>query len=75
MTTTHGEYLVRRHNGYRGHPQGSVFVARLPAGAEARAIWRGDIEKISDLTPSLEPGSFTLPAGWLNQQEEGSTDG
>lgn len=70
-----GEYLVKRHNGYRGHPQGTVFVARLEPRAEARAIGRGDIEKLQDLTPSLAPGSYTFPAGWLNQQEEASCNG
>lgn len=70
-----GEYLVKRHNGYRGHPQGTVFVATLDPRAEYRAIGRGDIEKLATVTPSLQPGSYKFGARWLNQQEEGSNNG
>jgi hypothetical protein len=71
-----GVYLVGSRRGYRGHTPGTRFVATLDPRAEARAIGRGDIVKLESITPSLRPGSYTLPAGWLNhQQEEGSTDG
>lgn len=66
-----GTYEVLHSRGYRGHAKGLTFTASLDGGAEARAIRRGDIRLIERTTPSLQPGSLTLPRGWLNQQEEG----
>lgn len=67
-----GLYEVTGRRQYRGHPIGGRFVARLDPRAEARAVARGDIRKLQTVTPSLQPGSYTFPPGWLNQQEEGS---
>lgn len=63
-------YEVLRHNGYRGHRRGATFSARLAAPAAQRAVDRGDIRVVESSTPSIQPGSYTLPAGWANQHEE-----
>lgn len=60
-----GEYEVVGKAEYLGHPQGTVFVARLNAGAERRAVNRGAIRLIRRVEPTLEPGSYQLPTGWL----------
>lgn len=65
-----GLYEVTARRGYRGHNPGEVFEAVLDPAAERRAIWRGDIQLIQRVTPSVQPGSYQLPDGWLNQQEE-----
>lgn len=61
---THGRYKVVGQFNYRGHDPGDVFVARLDPGAERRAIQRGCIALLERVTPTLEPGSYTLPKGW-----------
>jgi len=61
---THGVYLVTGRRQYRGHSPGTTFEALLDRAAEQRAIARGDIRLIRRVTPGLEPGSYTLPAGW-----------
>jgi hypothetical protein len=63
-------YRVGRRRAYRGHAPGSTFEAALEPGAERRALARGDVVLIERKTPSLQPGSYTLPRGWLNQKEE-----
>lgn len=63
-------YLVTGRREFRGHMPGVEFEATLDQNAEARAINRGDIRVIKRTTPSIQPGSFTLPVGWANQQEE-----
>jgi hypothetical protein len=68
-------YEVTRPSGYRGHRHGATFAARLAAGAERRAVDRGDIRLLTRSTPSLQPGSYALPHGWLNQNEEVSQHG
>lgn len=70
-----GLYEVTKRRSYRGHAPGSRFEAVLDPRAEARAIARGDIVRLERITPSLRPGSYALPHGWLNQTEEGSNDG
>jgi hypothetical protein len=60
-----GEYLVTGKRNYRGHAPGSTFEARLDRLAEARAIARGDIRLLREIEPTVEPGSYTFPDGWL----------
>lgn len=67
---TGGIYEVTGNRGYRGHQRGLVFSAVLEPGAEGRALGRGDIRLIERVNPSLQPGSFQLPRGWVNEQEE-----
>lgn len=65
-----GEYEVIGKRVIRGHKPGETFQAEMGAYAEARAIGRGDIRFIRHINPSIQPGSFSLPEGWLNQNEE-----
>jgi hypothetical protein len=58
-----GEYLVTGKRAYRGHQPGSVFEARLERNAEARAVYRGDIQLLRVITPEV-PTERALPAGW-----------
>ncbi len=60
-----GEYEVTGKREYRGHSPGSVFQARIPAGPAGRAIARGDIRFIREVTPELQSG-WHLPDGWGN---------
>lgn len=60
----HGVYLVIGQRQYRGHKPGERFEARLDPAVEERAIRRGDIRLLRRITPSLQPGSFTLPDDW-----------
>jgi len=69
-----GLYQVTKRRSYRGHEPGTTFEARLDPGAERRALARGDIRKLKRTTPSLQPGTYQFPTGWL-PQEEGSTNG
>lgn len=67
---TSGLYLVSGSRVFRGHEPGATFEATLDIHAERRALMRGDIRLVERTTPSLIPGSYLLPDGWLNQQEE-----
>lgn len=67
----YGTYRVTGSRRYRGHEPGAVFDAVLDRAVEARAIARGDIRLLKRTTPSIQPGSFTLPHGWLTRQEGG----
>lgn len=62
---THGEYFVTGNRRYRGHQPGSTFEARLDRNAEARAIRRGDIQLLRHIHPTVQPGTYTFPQGWL----------
>lgn len=64
------QYEVLRLNGYRGFPRGDVFEAVIDKSAETRAIRRGDIRILQSSTPTIQPGSYRLPAGWAKQLEE-----
>lgn len=70
---THGVYRVIGRRRYRGHDPGTEFTARIPRGAEQRAIQRGDIALVDRIEPDLLPGSYTLPADW--QSEEATSGG
>lgn len=63
-------YEVLKQRGYRGHPKGSKFTARLDRGAVQRAVERGDIHVLEPTTPNIQPGSYRLPHGWDNQHRE-----
>lgn len=67
---TYAIYEVLGNRRFRGHRRGDQFTARLDPGAEQRAIARGDIRLIERITPAIQPGSYTLPDGWLNPKEE-----
>lgn len=66
-------YLVTGRTAYREHTIGSTFDADLDPAAERRAIQRGAIQLVERSTTSLRPGSYRLPAGWVqhgHHQEE-----
>lgn len=63
-------YEVLNPTGYRGHRYGTTFEACLEPAAEGRALARGDIRVIERVTPSVRPGTFTLPDGWIQPYEE-----
>lgn len=65
-----GVYLVSGRRVFRGHKPGVTFEATFDAAAERRGLLRGDITLLERTTPAIQPGSLTLPPGWLNQQEE-----
>lgn len=65
-----GVYQVTGRLNFRGHVPGTIFEARLDPKAERRALLRGDIRRLAHFTPTIQPGSYTLPRGWLNQNEE-----
>ena len=61
-------YLVNGPCRYRDHDIGDTFEATLEPDVEARALSIGTIS-IHDPTPSgLRPGSWTLPRGWLTNE-------
>lgn len=63
-------YQVAGRRAYRGHQPGETFQATLDPAAEERALARGDIRILERSKPSLQPGSYQLPAGWANPQQE-----
>jgi hypothetical protein len=63
-----GEYEVVGRREYRGHKPGTVFEASIESNAAGRAIQRGDLALLRISTPELQPGSYLLPDGWLNEQ-------
>jgi hypothetical protein len=68
MNDTHGLYLVCGSRAYRGHQPGETFEANIERNAERRAVQRRDIRLLERITPTIQPGSFTLPHGWLTQE-------
>lgn len=67
MRLVTGLYKVIDKRDFRGHPQGTEFVARLDANQERRALGRGAITLLARVTPALEPGTYTFPDGWLKE--------
>jgi hypothetical protein len=59
-------YRVVWNRTYREHRQGDVFETVLRPDAEERALKLGAIEIVKSSTPSIRPGSETVPEGWLN---------
>jgi hypothetical protein len=59
-----GRYEVLRGNGYRGHPFGTVFQARLTGEAERRAVIRGDINVLAVEPLVFDEDTFVAPDGW-----------
>ena len=70
-----GLYQVVSPRDFRGHSQGTEFVARLEQAHEARAVARGSIQLLARVVPALEPGSFTFPDGWLAQPHMSTHEG
>jgi hypothetical protein len=62
-------YVVRGKHAYREHVPGATFEATLESAAEQRALERGDIEILERSTTTIQPGSYTLPAGWPTSQQ------
>lgn len=60
----YGVYQVTGRRKYRGHDPGTTFEAALDPAVEQRALARRDIRLLRRVVPALEPGSYTLPAGW-----------
>ncbi len=63
-------YRVSGVRAFRGHAPGAQFEARLDPLHEKRAVARGDITVIDPTPVSIRPGSYALPAGWLNPTKE-----
>jgi hypothetical protein len=61
-------YRVVGRRNYRGHTPGSIFEAALDPSAAQRAIQRGDLKLLKRSTPSIQPGTFRLPHGWLTEE-------
>lgn len=73
--TDAGIFLVVGPRSYRGHPPGTTFHARLDRGAERRAVARGHIRLLERVVPSLQPGTYRFPPGWIpadQPHDEGS---
>ncbi len=64
-------YRVTNRRSYRGHPRGTTFEATLDPLAEQRALTRGDIKVLQRTIPAVQPGTYTFPAGWLNDNGGG----
>ncbi len=68
---THGRYLVTGNSRYLGQPTGQILEAALDPATEARAIARGALVLLERFTPSIQPGTYRFPAGWLQEHEGG----
>lgn len=73
MTRNHGVYVVCGKRPYRGHQPGVMFEAALDAGAEQRAVARGDIRLLERTTPTVQAGAFSLPEGWADPPDQESS--
>jgi hypothetical protein len=60
-----GVYRVIDKREFRGHAQGTEFSMRMPPRQEYRAVMRGSIVRIGEMTPSV--GKFSYPEGWTPQ--------
>lgn len=65
-----GLYRVVDKRAYRGHEQGTEFVAQLDARVEQRALMRGSIVRLG--TVIAKPETYTFPEGWLQPATEGA---
>lgn len=63
-------YQVTGSLRFRDHEPGDVFEANLEPLAEYRALRRRNIRVLEVSQPTLQPGSYTLPRGWLKPQRE-----
>jgi hypothetical protein len=61
----YGLYEVTEGHTYRGRQAGEQFEARMDRAAEPRAVMRGVIRLIDAVEPTLQPGSYVFPDGWL----------
>ena len=61
-----GVYRVVGRRASRGHEPGEEFTALLEHHAEQRAIYRGSIERIGEVTP--RPEVYSFPDGWLQEE-------
>ena len=61
-----GRYVTVGPREYRGHPTGEEFIANLDRAAVRRAILRGDIRHLEDVTPVL-PARWGMPDGWSSK--------
>ena len=65
-------YQVTGRLKFREHAPGQIFIARLDPVLERRAIARGNIKLLDRNTPTLQPGSYKLPDGWLTPKGGGT---
>ncbi len=65
-------YEVVDRKRYCGHQQGTIFEARLDAGAEARAIARGAIRIIDPKPVTIDLGRYTPPARNPKKEPQGA---
>ncbi len=64
-------YQVTGRRNYREHRPGETFEAVLKPNIEHIALKVGAIKILESSTPSIRPGSATVPDGWLNSTKEG----
>ena len=53
---------------YFDHQPGELFQEREGRGVDRRAVARGAIRFVRVVTPEIQPGSYSLPEGWLSTQ-------
>ena len=63
-------YLVSGRLPFREHQPSTIFEAVLEPDAEARALRRGNITLLERSTPTIQPGSYSLPVGWQPLTQE-----
>ena len=73
-SAVHKCYLVTGRRQYRWHQPGTVFEATLDPDAERRAIERGSIQVLEEVTPSLRQGSYRLPNDQSDRAEVPNRD-
>lgn len=55
---------------FREHEPGETFEAVLDPVQEHRAIARGNIRVVEQSKPTIQPGSYRLPADWSTSERE-----
>jgi hypothetical protein len=64
-----GHFRVLCAEGYRGHEVGTEFVAAIERNDARLGVVRGRLAFLGQVTPSLEPGTYSFPTGWLASPE------
>lgn len=62
------EYQVIGGRSYYDHKPGELFQEREGRAVDVRAVARGAIRFVRVVTPEIQPGSYSLPEGWLSKQ-------
>ncbi len=64
-------YQVTGRRNYREHRPGETFEAVIEPHIEEIALRFGSIKILESSTPSIRPGSASVPEGWLKHKKEG----